>query len=69
MLVVAQDTTHAGKLKQLIISNAFFEVYYADKVMEIHSNQSGEEKEENIAQLISLEKPENKIEIVSMSIC
>ncbi len=64
VLVVAQDTTHAGKLKQLIISNAFFEGYYADKVMEIHSNQSGEEKEENIAQLISLEKPENKIEIV-----
>lgn len=64
VLVVAQDTTHAGKLKQLIISNAFFEGYYADKVMEIHSNQSGEEKEENIEKLISLENPDNKIEIV-----
>ena len=32
--------------------------------MEIHSNQSGEEKDENIAQLLSLESPENKIEIV-----
>jgi len=64
VLVVAQETTHAGKLKQLIISNAFFEGYYADKVMEIHSNQSGEEKEENIEKLISLENPENKMEIV-----
>ncbi len=64
VLVVAQDTTHAGKLKHLIISDAFFEGYYADKVMEIHSSQTGTEKEENIAQLISLEKPENKIEIV-----
>ncbi|HHT9146110.1 MAG TPA: DEAD/DEAH box helicase [Candidatus Wunengus sp. YC61] len=64
VLVVAQDTTHAGKLKHLIISNAFFEGNYADKVMEIHSNQSGEEKEENIEKLISLENPENKIEIV-----
>ncbi|MDQ1272261.1 MAG: type restriction enzyme [Planctomycetota bacterium] len=64
VLVVAQDTTHAGKLKQLIISNAFFEGNYTDKVMEIHSNQSGEEKEENIEKLISLENPDNKIEIV-----
>ena len=48
----------------MIISNAFFEGYYADKVMEIHSNQSGEEKEENIEKLISLENPDNKIEIV-----
>jgi len=64
VLVVAQDTTHAGKLKQLIISNAFFEGNYADKVMEIHSNQLGEEKEENIEKLISLENPDNKIEIV-----
>ena len=64
VLVVAQDTTHAGKLRHLIISNAFFEGNYADKVMEIHSSQTGSEKEENIAQLISLEKPENKVEIV-----
>jgi len=64
VLVVAQETTHAGKLKQLIISNAFFESYYADKVMEIHSNQLGEEKEENIEKLISLENPNSKIEIV-----
>lgn len=64
VLVVAKDTDHAGKLKELIVSNAFFEGRYADKVMEIHSNQSGEEKDENIAQLLSLEDPDNKIEIV-----
>jgi type III restriction enzyme len=32
--------------------------------MEIHSNQSGEEKDENIELLVSLEHPDNKIEIV-----
>jgi type III restriction enzyme len=64
VLVVAKDTDHAGKLKELIVSNAFFEGRYADKVMEIHSNQTGEEKDENIAQLLSLEDPDNKIEIV-----
>lgn len=64
VLVVAQDTTHAGRLKDLIISSSFFQGYYADKVMEIHSNQRGEEKVENIAQLLSLESLDNKIEIV-----
>src|SRR5208337_4421466 len=64
VLVVAKDTEHARKLKDLIVSNAFFEGRYADKVMEIHSNQSGEEKDENIAQLLLLESPDNRIEIV-----
>jgi type III restriction enzyme len=49
---------------ELIKSASFFEGYYADKVMEIHSNQSGEEKDENIELLVSLEHPDNKIEIV-----
>jgi len=64
VLVVAKDTDHASKLRELITSSAFFDGRYADKVMEIHSNQSGEEKDENIAQLLSLEDQENKIEIV-----
>lgn len=64
VLVVAKDTDHARRLKELISSSAFFAGYYADKVMEVHSNQSGEEKDENIAQLLSLEDPENRMEIV-----
>jgi type III restriction enzyme len=64
VLVVAKETNHAGKLKELIVSKSFFEGYYADKVMEIHSNQQGGEKDENIAQLLSLESSDNKIEIV-----
>lgn len=64
VLVVAKDTDHARRLRELIVSNAFFEGRYADTVMEIHSNQTGEEKDENIAQLLLLESPDNKIEIV-----
>ncbi|RJP96350.1 MAG: type III restriction endonuclease subunit R [Desulfobacteraceae bacterium] len=64
VLVVAKDTLHAAQIKNLIISPSFFEGYYADKVMEIHSNQKGGEKEENIARLLSLESPKNAIEIV-----
>ncbi len=57
VLVVAKDTQHASQLKDLIVSRSFFEGYYADKVMEIHSNQKGGEKKENIARLLSLENP------------
>ena len=64
VLVVAQNTEHAGQLMELIKSPSFFEGNYADKVMEIHSNQRGEEKDENIELLVSLEHPDNKIEIV-----
>lgn len=64
VLVVTRDTTHAAKIKTLIQSQAFFDGRYSDKVMEIHSNQRGDEKEENIQQLLTLEDPDNKIEIV-----
>jgi len=64
VLVVAKDTNHSGKLKEFICSEAFFRGDYKDKVLEIHSNQTGAEKDENIEQLLSLEEPDNKIEIV-----
>jgi len=64
VLIVAKDTDHAGRIKAIIQSNSFFEGRYADKVMEIHSNQRGSEKEENIQQLLSLEDVSNRIEIV-----
>ncbi|PIS44353.1 MAG: type III restriction endonuclease subunit R, partial [Ignavibacteria bacterium CG08_land_8_20_14_0_20_37_9] len=64
VLVVAKDTNHAGQLKRMISDPNFFNGDYADKVMEIHSNQSGEEKEDNINKLLSLEKHDNIIEIV-----
>lgn len=64
ILVVAKDTDHAKKLKELIMSQTFFDGNYIDKVMEIHSNQRGVEKDENIALLVKLENPDNKIEIV-----
>ncbi len=64
MLVVAKDTEHSRQIKEYITSNDFFRGYYKDKVLEINSTQSKVEKDENIEQLLSLEKPENKIEIV-----
>jgi len=64
VLVVCKDTTHAATVKAHICSDEFYEGYYADKVIELHSNQKGSEKDENIQQLLSLEDEDNKIEIV-----
>lgn len=64
VLVVARDTDHSKALMEYIKSGDFFNGYYADKVMEINSDQSKSEKDENIQRLLALEKPDNKIEIV-----
>src|SRR3989339_99659 len=64
VLVVARDTDHAKEIRTMIESDRFFEGRYRGKVMEIHSSLRGEEKEANVEHLLSLEKPENTIEIV-----
>jgi len=64
ILVVAKDTDHAQEIHSMIESDRFFGGRYLGKVMEIHSNQRGSEKEENIQRLLDLENPDNKIEIV-----
>lgn len=64
VLVVAKDTTHSAVIKEYLTSNDFFKGYYKNKVLEINSAQKGSEKDENIAQLLTLEEPDNKIEIV-----
>jgi type III restriction enzyme len=57
VLVVAKDTTHAAQIRSVIDSNSFFGGYYKSKVIEVHSNQRGDEKDENIEKLVSLEDP------------
>ncbi len=64
VLVVAKDTHHAAEIKNILEDSSFYNGYYQGKVMEIHSNQKGDEKEENVEQLLTLESPENKIEVV-----
>lgn len=64
ILIVAQDTDHAEKLLNLIKSDDFFEGKYKDKVITVHSKQSGEEKDETIQELLALEDPNSNTEIV-----
>jgi type III restriction enzyme len=64
MLVVAKDTTHAEDLLKKIEDAGFFEGRYKGRVITVHSNQSGEEKDETVQQLLSVEDPANTTEIV-----
>ena len=64
LLVVAKDTTHAAALRALLDSDNFRAGEFKGKVIEIHTKLRGEEADENIEKLISLEHPDNPIEIV-----
>lgn len=64
MLVVAKDTTHAGALRALIDSDDFRGGTYKGKVIEVHTKTRGDEADETIEKLISLEHPDNIVEIV-----
>jgi len=64
MLVVAKDTAHASALRNLIDSDHFRGGAYVGKVIEVHTKTRGDEADETIEKLISLEKEDNIVEIV-----
>lgn len=64
VLIACKDTNHAKDIRSLIDSDGFLNGRYKGKVIEIHSNMKGEETEENVRLLLSIEKTENPIEIV-----
>ncbi len=64
VLIACKDTDHAKKIRALIDSDDFMHGKYKGKVIEIHSKQTGEESEENVRLLLSIESASNPIEIV-----
>lgn len=64
VLIACKDTDHAKKIRALIDSDDFMHGKYKGKVIEIHSKQTGEESEENVRLLLSIESAANPIEIV-----
>lgn len=64
VLIACKDTEHAKKIRALIDSDDFMNGKYKGKVIEIHSKQTGEESEENVRLLLSIESAVNPIEIV-----
>ena len=64
MLVVAKDTDHANDLLKRIEDDLFFAGRYKGKVITVHSNLRGEERDETVQQLLSVESRDNPTEIV-----
>ena len=64
MLVVCKDTGHAKWVEDYIKSDAFGNGAYKNKVITVHSKQSGAESEANLQLLLSVESSENPVEIV-----
>ncbi|MHB1861778.1 MAG: DEAD/DEAH box helicase [Gemmatimonadaceae bacterium] len=64
MLIIARDTTHAGELKAQIEADDFFGGRYKERVITVHSNIRGEEKDETVERLLQVESPEEPTEIV-----
>lgn len=64
MLVVAQDTKHADDLESLIKEDTFFDGRYKNRVITVHSNQRGEERDETVERLLQVEDTTEPTEIV-----
>lgn len=64
LLVIAKDTSHATQLLKNIESEDFFAGAYKGKVIQVDSSKTGKEEEEMIAQLLTVEHPDNPTEIV-----
>jgi type III restriction enzyme len=56
ILIVAQDTDHARRIRAFVESDKFFNGRFKDKVAEVHSALKGEETEEATERLVALEK-------------
>lgn len=63
ILLVAQDTDHARRLRGYIESDDFFRGRFKDKVAEVHSALRGEESEDATQRLVALEQ-DGRTEIV-----
>jgi len=63
VLVVAPDTTYAGEIETYLKSGDFYGGRYADRVIKVDYKARGN-NDEAIAQLLDIERPGNKIEIV-----
>lgn len=64
VLIVCKNTDHAEKVLTYVKSERFKFGYYKERVIVVHSNQKGSEKEKNIQLLLNVEKYDNPIEIV-----
>jgi type III restriction enzyme len=63
-LVIARDTTHAARLKDLMESEAFHGGRYRGKAIQVDSSKTGADEEEMIRRLLAVESVDEPTEIV-----
>jgi len=64
VLVIARDTTHADQIAKLVGSDTFHGGRFKDMVLTIHTNLDSESASESLERLLSVENPDNPIEVV-----
>ena len=64
VLVIARDTEHAGALQSMLESPGFHGGIYAGRVITVHSNRTGAEKDEVVQRLLRVESADEPTEIV-----
>lgn len=64
VLISTKNIEHAGEVAKLVGDASFCEGKYKDKVIEIHSGQSGAESDENIQRLLTVEQATSGVEVV-----
>jgi type III restriction enzyme len=64
MLVIAQDTDQANRIMETIKRADFFDGRYKERVITVHSGQTGEEKDDTVERLLAVESPAEPTEIV-----
>ena len=64
MIITFYMLNHARDVRAMIDSDEFLGGRYKGRVIEVHSNMKGEETEENVRLLLSIERADNPVEIV-----
>ncbi|WP_291156360.1 DEAD/DEAH box helicase [Gemmatimonas sp. UBA7669] len=64
VLVIARDTQHAEQLQAMMSARDFHSGLYAGRVITVHSNRTGTEKDEVIQRLLRVEDADEPTEIV-----
>lgn len=64
VLVIARDTQHAEQLQAMMSAPDFHSGLYAGRVITVHSNRTGAEKDEVIQRLLRVEDADEPTEIV-----
>ena len=64
VLVIARDTSHADQVAKIVGSDSFHGGRFKDKVLTIHTNLDSESASASLENLLSVENPDNPIEVV-----